>query len=419
MTTPKLASKFRAPVARGLQVSSGARVDRANKVIHGYAVMTGGEALGHSQWIDGETLDSVVVFGNSTRNGVGIKSRFTHPGLCADGLGKYLGRARNFSRDGNVVRADLHLSDVANDSPDGELANYVMRLAESDPGAFGTSIVFEHDGVAERKFITDNGGRFVVNEWGEEYVVDFVSPDPDNRQNFIHIRIAELLASDVVDEPAANPGGFFSNGEELAARAETVFSFLCGLSQSTPDSVTLGGIDPHRAKSFFVGFLQRHSLALTKTAVQAGRNEQMGNDKQPEVPPTTPAVDVAKLQLEAVENFKAAEGKRLDELTSAFKDRPEFAFAAFAAGKTVEQAKAEFADVRIKELESEVAQLKSGKPSAPKLGAEPVAFSGGEQSGQSFNDLVAAYRAEHKCSFSAAAKAVARAHPGTYEKSSK
>ena len=119
---------------------------------------------------------------------VGIKSRFTHPNESGDGLGHYLGRLRNFRRDGDQVRADLHFGAAAYKSPEGNLAEYVMDLAEEDPDAFGMSIVVPRD--------------YFYHE----------------EEDRLYMRPTKLYAADVVDDPAANEG-LFSTRPTLAQQA--------------------------------------------------------------------------------------------------------------------------------------------------------------------------------------------------------
>ena len=63
----------------------GGAVDREARMIHGVSVAQAVEALGHELVLDSVTLDQLVACGNARTRGV--KSRFTHPGLSADGLG--------------------------------------------------------------------------------------------------------------------------------------------------------------------------------------------------------------------------------------------------------------------------------------------------------------------------------------------
>lgn len=190
---------FRADVCRGIELREGKpQVDREAGVIYGYAVITKGPARGHHMHIDDTTLTQVVDLGNRAK--LGIKSRFDHPSASNTSMGTFLGRSKNFRRAGDRVLADLHLSESAKEAPQGDLYAYVLGLAERDPQAFGASIVFE--GQSEYQLNPD--GTRKKDEHGD--------PLPPLA------RVETLLASDVVDEPAANPGGLFSAGDSLAAK---------------------------------------------------------------------------------------------------------------------------------------------------------------------------------------------------------
>lgn len=223
-------------------------VDREGRAIRGYSVITRGEALGHGYWIDGEFLDSVVEAGNAAEGK--IKARYTHPGLSSDGLGTLLGRAVNFRREGNQVLADLEFVDSAFETPDGDLASYVMQLAEETPELFGTSVVYTADYGAEDLHWSQN-----KNEKGR-----FVSPDEENAENLPHARLARLWASDIVDDPAANPNGMFarglSDGNSLPAGAERLLNTVLGGDEE------IEGIHPERVRTFLADWCRRHDIRV-------------------------------------------------------------------------------------------------------------------------------------------------------------
>jgi len=225
----------------------------------GVAVVSRGEAVGHGEWIDGEFLGQTAQAINASP--AGTKSRFTHPELSADGMGKQLGRIKNGRVDGDVVRADLHVLPAAHEAPDGDLAGYVMDLGEQDPAAFGTSIVYEPDRKAETEFAMNHGA--VIGENGYYDDSDFQSPDPLNTANLPHVRLAKLFADDVVDEPAANPAGLFHRQGDLLAEADALLSYSLGLSGDRPTIAALGA-DPDRVAGFVARFLDSHNLTVTK-----------------------------------------------------------------------------------------------------------------------------------------------------------
>ena len=230
--------------------------DAGAGLIRSFSVTSAGEALGHRIWLDQEFLRQTAAAGNGREGG--IKARFTHPGLSGDGLGTLLGRARNFRhvKTRDQVFADLHFAASAHGTPNGDLAKYVMDMAEETPEEFGASIVFDPDRGAEQEFVGKNS-----DEEGT-----FKSPDKANARNFPHARLARLYASDVVDEPAANPAGLFSaegfaEGSELAARGEAILAYALGLSDDAPDELGWGP-HPERARAFVQGFLERRNLSL-------------------------------------------------------------------------------------------------------------------------------------------------------------
>ncbi len=154
-------------------------VDREKNVINGRVVAQEGlfKSEGRGQF-SRESLRTIVRLMKAEPNG--LKSRFGHPNLSNDGLGKYLGRDKNPRLDTilkpvgdgtfkelQVVRADLHIDKTALEPmPDSgkPLGQYVMDLAESDPEAFSSSLVLKYD----EKPQLDSSGRPAKMEDGEQ-----------------------------------------------------------------------------------------------------------------------------------------------------------------------------------------------------------------------------------------------------------
>ena len=248
-------SHFRTGVAHGNpQVTRNAGMFDAGSITD-VSIITRGEALGHDLWIDHQFLSDVTAEVNHVSlesPGGGLKARFTHPGLSSDGIGQKLGRLRNARVDGDQVIADLHFQQASTRTPDGDLADYTMTLAEETPEDFGLSIVFEHDLEAQNEHVATNtqGGKYV-------------SPDEDNKNNFVHARLGDLRSADVVDSPAANPDGLFTRGQEAAKEGEAIMEYALGLSDAKPNSSRFS-VDPDRLAQFVQRFLERHNLSLTK-----------------------------------------------------------------------------------------------------------------------------------------------------------
>jgi hypothetical protein len=254
---------FRAKVAKGAD-----RVDRTSGrygfgLISGVSVITRGEALGHQMWVDRDFLQATADAINARSEG--LKARFTHPGMSSDGLGTYLGKVDAARVEGDRVIADLHFAEASTKTPDGDLADYVMSLAESAPEDFGVSIVFDVDAEAMQGLSDANtiNGRFV-------------SPDELNKNNFPHARMSALRAADVVDSPAANPDGLFRRGQEIADEADRLMEYALGLSTEVPQ-LALFDADPTRVAAAVQRFLTRHDLRLERVSTmpdQAPANPQ-------------------------------------------------------------------------------------------------------------------------------------------------
>lgn len=177
-----------------------AEVDREAGILRGVAVVTAGEVRGHGVMLDTEFVQEAVRYGNEKQHG--IKVRFGHPNMFSTALGTFLGRAKNFRADGGIARADIFLSKEAQETPHGNLYDYVLRLAADSPDMFGASIVF----TPGAKYWRDATGARVD-----------APPEPGAMP---YVELSDLHAADLVDDPAANPDGLFSawNSDTLAGQ---------------------------------------------------------------------------------------------------------------------------------------------------------------------------------------------------------
>lgn len=253
---------FRGPVSFA-KSGPAPKIDReggryAAGLISDFAVITRGEALGHGVYCDREFLSSIVE--QTEGDEMGRKSRYTHPDMSADGLSKGLGRANRLYLDGDSVRGDLHFFRSAHNSPDGNLAGYVMDRTEEDPQSLGASIVFSEDVDGTIDHALQHGAK-----WDGDSLdfSGFKSPDPDNVKNLPHVRLKKYRGVDIVDDPAANPSGMFSQRDQTFADAEKLFSFVVGEIE-TPPEISLD-VNPERVASFVTRFLQSKGLAIMPT----------------------------------------------------------------------------------------------------------------------------------------------------------
>jgi hypothetical protein len=265
----KPVTKFRAGIVR---LSAVPAVDRTGGkfgagLIRGVSLVTVGEALGHGLWLDAEFVQTVHLAALAQQD-IGLKSRFTHPDMSGDGLSHFLGRFRDaqLSADGRQVLADLHFAKSAHDTPDGDLAAYLMTRAEEDPASFGMSIVFDRDIGEEDRFAAlheDEDGRFL-------------SPDEANQDHLTHARLAKLWTADAVDDPAANPDGLFHRPLTLAIEATAAYAL--GLTAERPASTALD-VDPDRLRDFASRFLANRGLRLAKADSSDGSDRSDVSDQ--------------------------------------------------------------------------------------------------------------------------------------------
>ena len=264
-TQPKFTRYDRSPLAEGASPKAIEGGKFGAGMIPSVSLITHGEALGHGAWIDAEFLSQVST-ALQAKGEQGLKSRFTHPGMSSDGLGRMLGRINNGRLEGSQVIGDLHYVASARNTPDGDLVDYTSMLIEEDPTAAGLSIVFGEDMEAMVAFAVEHGAEVVDDPYYGEYLdlENFKSPDPENVNNYIHVRLAELRAADLVDEPAANPNGMFDSAP-VARNIDQALAFALGLDDTKPDNAELFGVDVDRASAFAKRFLSSRGLSIVTT----------------------------------------------------------------------------------------------------------------------------------------------------------
>lgn len=347
---------FRADVVR----SGNVKIDRDSAVINGFAVVTKGVTKDSRGEFDDISLDSVVELGNKVKTGV--KSRFGHPNMSSTALGTFLGRVRNFRRDGDIVRADLHIDKTAFETPDGDLAGYVLNLAESDPEMFGASMVIYWD-EEKREGLDANGNELPP-----------------------FIRVTNLFSVDVVDDPAANNGLFGMPFFSESVRPSAEMTAFLDKFLNNPDAVEKT-----------IGFLNRYRL-----------NKEVQSKPKEEVL-TMHDLTLEKLKEERKDIFDAAHKQGFDagvhdergrtvailKKAESFQGMSALALESVEQGLTLDQSVVKFQQKRLDDIE---------KASAPVVGPD-----GEEVSKKKVTHLERArqYQKEHGCGMTDALKATA------------
>jgi hypothetical protein len=230
----------------------GAEVDRENGAIYGIACCTEGEALGHRVWLDGSFITALVKLGKAQK--MGVKARFGHPNMSGEALGTYVGRFQNFRQEGTKAIADLYFDDSAKVSPNGDLADYLMTLAETSPDMFGASIVFSIGGYYFKKTSGDSIKTSDHYRNQEEGKVDYQLELDDYGDAKYYVSIKELYGTDLVDEPAANPSGLFSQFSSTNLHADKFAVIATSFLNQNPHIAAFVEKNPHKITEFMAKF---------------------------------------------------------------------------------------------------------------------------------------------------------------------
>lgn len=343
---------FRSDIVRAGSI----RVNRKQEVIEGFAVVTKGVTHDERGEFDDLALNTVVELGN--KSSLGVKSRFGHPNMSSTALGTFLGRVENFRRDGDIVRADLHIDPTAHQAPDGDLAGYVMNLAESDPQAFGSSMVIH---------------------WDEEFRKEKQS---DGKELPPFIRVKKLMSVDVVDDPAANNGFFgevfFSESVKPSAEMSTFLDRFLNQPEAVEKVVAFlerYGFNKQRKERFMF-----EELTLEK--LKADRSDLYNS--------------VYALGVE--EGTKKERERAVSVLKKAkvFKDMTDLALESVESGASLDQAVIKFQDKQLEGLKKS-----SAAEVGPDFGDDPI------KSQKTHLERAKIYKQEHSCSMTEALRRTA------------
>lgn len=182
----------RIPVSLAAGGGAMIEVDHEHGVIRNVAVITAGVAR-PANWypflVDATTMGGVVGAINNVEAPLPV--RFGHPELDgADSVAFLVGSIANARIDGNCVRADITLGSFAKHSPQGNLWDYLLSIADSQPSYIGMSVAI-------------SGGYL----------------DEPGADGFPPARIDSLAAVDFVGKPGGNPNGLLSSSARTGPAA--------------------------------------------------------------------------------------------------------------------------------------------------------------------------------------------------------
>ena len=250
------------------------KVDREAGIIAGVSVISVGEAKGHGMFVDGTTLEQVKLSAEQHEDGVKVKTDHW------SGFNGIVGVIKNFSIDGDKLRGDLHLLE------NHEAREKVLEMAEKMPSQFGISISFS--GQAETKPVENDG---ITSE------VKFA-------------RCESLEACDLVDSPAANASGLFSNAESRDQFSKTLTDLS---AQNVTLLAKLEDLTTKLASEEDAHQLTKDALAKADAAYEAEAQWRQRLEKFQALSPASviPAVDSADLTIEDTDEAKLAKFQTL------------------------------------------------------------------------------------------------------------
>ena len=213
--------------------SSTPAINSESGIIQNVLVVCKGEAKGHNLFLNDDFLEKTALLGNQAEKG--IKARYGHPNMCSTALGTYIGRYKNFRKINDNVVADLHLDATAKISPNGNLYDYILQLAATNPDMFGSSIAFKCGEVTSLTEAIENSPQTITRNYAS---------------------IESLHAVDLVDEPAATNGLFAQFHQNDWAYTATLFF------NQNPSILNLLANNPYVFTEFISKYLNNNNMSI-------------------------------------------------------------------------------------------------------------------------------------------------------------
>ena len=177
-------------------IATSERINASEGIIFGVCVMEKGEAKGHGLQIDDKSLDQFLQLASERKDGVKVRFGADHNAGASD----INGCLKNFRREGDKIRADLHL--LKSDKN----FNKIIEMAEKLPNEFGLS---------------------ASTTAGEELI-----------GHDRYVRFNEIFCVDIVSNPAATNGLFFSqnNNNQTDKTMIKEFALMLGLPETATEA---------------------------------------------------------------------------------------------------------------------------------------------------------------------------------------
>lgn len=283
--------------------SSTPAINSESGIIQNVLVVSKGEAKGHNLFLNDDFLEKTALLGNQAAKG--IKARYGHPNMCSTALGTYIGRYHNFRKVDNNVIADLHLDKTAKISPNGNLYDYILQLAATNPDMFGSSIAFKGGEVTTLTEAIENSPKTTIRNYAS---------------------IEALHAVDLVDDPAATDGLFAQFHQNDWAYTATLFF------NQNPAIINLLANNPYVFTEFITKYLNNNNMTIPeefkkfkekisdffqKNNIQNRSLSELGEDQNSVIERSRNAViEQGKNEITSLQNDISEKDKLIEELQS-------------------------------------------------------------------------------------------------------
>jgi len=239
-------------------------VDAKQGKINGVSMITGGlTAMGHGLEVDATTLKQI----HACARKMGKVPVKTNHGTGVDAVNGYL---TNFRIDEDKVRGDWTMLQAYTSTP------HLLEMAEKMPGCIGLSVAFRGDPETkdgDKVFFDDEKMPYTLSKSGAQVKLAVGEK--------IFARCEELVSTDLVASPAANPDGMFSAKRTGVSALPSVDSAGNGMAKT---NLTTEGVPGAAAAEAVPAWAQAllgkiDSINERLAAVETGGEEE-GSDEQ-------------------------------------------------------------------------------------------------------------------------------------------
>jgi hypothetical protein len=292
------AQRLRVATAAGL---SAADADPSQDVLHNCVIAQAGpfKSDGRGEF-DDKSLAAILALASANPNG--LPCSYCHADESHDGLGRHLGRWKDFrlstvglrESEGQVktdsvpcVRADLHFDPMSHKTPEGDLGGYVMGLAKSDPQVISSSLVLKTD----REYRINPNGTPMLDAEGNELPPlwrpkQVMGSDIVRTGDAVDGLLSHGLSVDSLPDAILHKGAAMLDKQFAGQSREYVQEHLTAFLAKYLDRRY--GPDPKQSGIMCINEMRRLAQGEDSGASAVGGEDEPGSPDAPEMPDANP-----------------------------------------------------------------------------------------------------------------------------------